>query len=162
MEITNLFFMLTFSEAIYDQIKTQYKTQIRSALDECWSFLENKNKSGKELYTQLDDGTDFNGIFIYMQLDNDESNIPLWDNISYAIAATAKEAYLYEHQTELPSALENIDSNLLDIFIENLEEINSSFYKCVGEIKKFVGNDHSFSKIAAINELSKLGLIELK
>lgn len=32
------YFMLTFSEAIYAQIKTQYKTQIRSALDECWSF----------------------------------------------------------------------------------------------------------------------------
>ena len=33
-------------------------------------FLENKNKSGKDLYILLDDGTDFNGIFIYMQLDN--------------------------------------------------------------------------------------------
>ena len=118
--------MLTYSEAIFAQIKAQYKTQIRTALDECWSFLENKNKSGKDLYILLDDGTDFNGIFIYMQLDNDESNIPLWDNISYAIAATAKEAYLFEHQTQLPSALENIDSNLLDIFIENLEEINSN------------------------------------
>lgn len=161
MRVVELCFMLTYSEAIFAQIKTQYKTQIRSALDECWCFLENKNKSGKDLYILLDDGTDFNGIFIYMQLDNDESNIPLWDNISYAIAATAKEAYLFEHQTQLPSALENIDSNLLDIFIENLEEINSNLYKCVGEIKKIAGNNHSFSKIAALNELGELGLIEL-
>ena len=146
MRVVELCFMLTYSEAIFAQIKAQYKTQIRTALDECWSFLENKNKSGKDLYILLDDGTDFNGIFIYMQLDNDESNIPLWDNISYAIAATAKEAYLFEHQTQLPSALENIDSNL---------------YKCVEEIKKFAGNNHSFSKIAALNELGELGLIEL-
>lgn len=97
-----------------------------------------------------------------MQLDNDESNIPSWDNISYAIAATAKEAYLYEYQTQLPSAIENIDSNLLDIFIENFEEINSSFYKCVGEIKKLLGKYHSFSKIETLNELSKMGLVELQ
>jgi hypothetical protein len=161
MRVVELCFMLTYSEAIFAQIKAQYKTQIRTALDECWSFLENKNKSGKDLYILLDDGTDFNGIFIYMQLDNDESNIPLWDNISYAIAATAKEAYLFEQQTQLPSALENIDSNLLDIFIENLEEINSNLYKYVGEIKEFAGNNHSFLKIAALNELGKLGLIEL-
>ena len=69
MRVVELYFMLTFSEAIFAQIKTQYKTQIRTALDECWSFLENKNKSGKDLYILLDDGTDFNGIFIYMQLD---------------------------------------------------------------------------------------------
>ena len=161
MRVVELCFMLTYSEAIFAQIKAQYKTQIRTALDECWSFLENKNKSGKDLYILLDDGTDFNGIFIYMQLDNDGSNIPLWDNISYAIAATAKEAYLFEQQTQLPSALENIDSNLLDIFIENLEEINSNLYKYVGEIKEFAGNNHSFLKIAALNELGKLGLIEL-
>lgn len=161
MRVVELCFMLTYSEAIFAQIKAQYKTQIRTALDECWSFLENKNKSGKDLYILLDDGTDFNGIFIYMQLDNDESNIPLWDNISYAIAATAKEAYLFEQQTQLPSALENIDSNLLDIFIENLEEINSNLYKYVGEIKEFAGNNHSFLKIAALNELGELGLIEL-
>ena len=50
MRVVELCFMLTYSEAIFAQIKTQYKTQIRTALDECWSFLENKNKSGKDLY----------------------------------------------------------------------------------------------------------------
>lgn len=82
-----------------------------------------------------------------MQLDNDESNIPSWDNISYAIAATAKEAYFYEYQSQLPPAIENIDSNLLDIFIENFEEINSSFYKCVGEIKNCWGRIIHFQKL---------------
>lgn len=66
MRVVDFCFMLTYSEAIFAQIKTQYKSQIRAALDECWSFLENKNKSGKDLYILLDDGTDFNGIFIYM------------------------------------------------------------------------------------------------
>lgn len=153
------YFMLTYSEAIFSQLKTQYKPQIRSALDDCWSFLENKNKTGKELYTLLDDGTDFNGIFIYIQLDEDEFNIPLWDNISYAIGATAKEAYLFDNQKQLPSPLENIDSNLLNLFIENFKKINIDFYNHVEEVKKFVQNDSSPSKISALQELKKLKLL---
>ena len=31
----NLYFMLIYSEAIYTQIKTQYKSQIRASLDDC-------------------------------------------------------------------------------------------------------------------------------
>ena len=112
------YFMLIYSEAILSQMKTQYKPQIRAALDDCWSFLENKNKTGKELYTLLDDGTDFNGIFIYMQLDEDETNVPSWDNISYAVGSTAKEAYLFDNQKQLPSPLENIDSNLTPLSSE--------------------------------------------
>lgn len=160
MRINNLYFMLTYSEAIYTQIKTQYKSQIRASLDDCWDFLENKKKTGKNLYALLDDGTDFNGIFIYMQLDEDEQNISMWDNISYAIAATAKEAYLFENQKQLPSPLENVDSSILDLFIENLKEINTVFYEHVEEIKDFVSNSHSPSKNDAIKELVNLGLIK--
>lgn len=155
----NLYFMLIYSEAIYTQIKTQYKSQIRASLDDCWSFLENKNKTGKELYTLLDDGTDFNGIFIYMQLDEDETNVPSWDNISYAVGSTAKEAYLFDNQKQLPSPLENIDSNLIELFIENLKEINIDFYNHVEEVKNFVQSDSSPSKVDALKELGKLELV---
>ena len=155
----NLYFMLIYSEAILSQMKTQYKPQIRAALDDCWSFLENKNKTGKELYTLLDDGTDFNGIFIYMQLDEDETNVPSWDNISYAVGSTAKEAYLFDNQKQLPSPLENLDSNLIELFIENLKEINIDFYNHVEEVKNFVQSDSSPSKVDALKELGKLELV---
>ena len=154
------YFMLIYSEAILNQMKTQYKPQIRAALDDCWSFLENKNKTGKELYTLLDDGTDFNGIFIYMQLDEDETNVPSWDNISYAVGSTAKEAYLFDNQKQLPSPLENIDSSLVDLFIENLKEINMNFYNHLEEIKGFLKNDCLPSKNTALQKLESLGLLE--
>lgn len=153
------YFMLIYSESILSQMKTQYKPQIRAALDDCWSFLENKNKTGKELYTLLDDGTDFNGIFIYMQLDEDETNVPSWDNISYAVGSTAKEAYLFDNQKQLPSPLENIDSNLIELFIENLKEINIDFYNHVEEVKNFVQSDSFPSKVDALKELGKLELV---
>ena len=154
------YFMLIFSEAIVDQLETPYKPQIRSAFDACWGFLENKDRGGEDLYALLDNGTDYGGIFIYMQLDENEANIPSWDNISYAICATAKEAYSFENKKELPSPLENIDDSLIEIFIENLKEINFIFYDHVQGIKDFLARCKSPSKEEAINELKRIGLLQ--
>ena len=154
------YFMLIFSEAIVDQLETPYKPQIRSAFDACWGFLENKDRGGEELYALLDNGTDYGGIFIYMQLDENEANIPSWDNISYAIGATAKEAYSFENKKELPSPLENIDDSLIEIFIENLKEINFIFYDHVQGVKDFLARCKSPSKEEAINELKRIGLLQ--
>lgn len=159
MNTNQLYLMLVYSEAILSHMETEYKPQIRVALDACWSFLENKNKTGKELYSLLDDGTDFKGIFIYMQLDENEANIPSWDNLSYAIGVTAREAYLLDNQ-KLPSPLENIDSSLLDLFIENLKGINIVFYEQLEEIENFVRIASSLSKNTALQTLESLGLLE--
>ena len=159
MNTNQLYLMLVYSEAILSHMETKYKPQIRVALNACWSFLENKNKTCKELYSLLDAGTDFKGIFIYMQLDENEANIPSWDNLSYAIGATAREAYLLDNQ-QLPSPLENIDSSLVDLFIANLKEINMNFYNHLEEIKNFVKNDCPLSKNTALQTLESLGLLE--
>ena len=159
MNTNQLYLMLVYSEAILSHMETEYKRQIRAALDACWSFMENKNKTGKELYSLLDAGTDFKGIFIYMQLDENEANLLSWDNLSYAIGATAKEAYLLDNQ-QLPSPLENIDSSLIDLFIANLKEINIDFYNHLEEIENFVRIASSPSKNTAFQILESLGLLE--
>lgn len=159
MNTNQPYLMLVYSEAILSHMETEYKPQIRVALDACWSFVENKNKTGKEFYSLLDDGTDFKGILIYMQLDENEANIPAWDNLSYAIGATSKEAYLLDNQ-QPPSPLENIDSSLLDLFIANLKEINIDFYNHLEEIKNFLKNDCPPSKNTALQTLESLGLLE--
>ena len=160
MNTNQLYLMLVYSEAILSHMETEYKPQIRVALDACWSFMENKNKTGKELYSLLDDGTDFKGIFIYMQLDENEANLLSWDNLSYAIGATAKEAYLLDNQQQLPSPLENIDSSLIDLFIVNLKEINIDFYNHLEEIENFVRIASSPSKNTDFQILESLGLLE--
>ncbi|WP_247912459.1 Imm6 family immunity protein [Streptococcus sp. oral taxon 431] len=153
------YFMLTFSEAIAHQLSSPYNSHIRTALDACWSFWENRDKSGDEIYALLDDGTDFGGLFIYMQLDDNESHVVSWDNISYAIATTAKEAYSYENKKDLPSPLENIDNSLIEIFIENLKEINSNFYDHVQDVKDFLARCQLPSKEEALKELERIGLL---
>ena len=153
------YFMLTFSEAIAHQLSSPYNSHIRTALDACWSFLEKRDKSGDVLYALLDDGTDFGGLFIYMQLDDNESHVASWDNISYAIATTVKEAYSYENKKDLPSPLENIDDSLIEIFIENLKEINSNFYDHVQDVKDFLARCQLPSKEEALKELERIGLL---
>ena len=153
------YFMLTFSEAIAHQLSSPNNSHIRTALDACWSFWDKRDKSGDELYALLDDGTDFGGLFIYMQLDDNEAHVASWDNISYAIATTAKEAYSYENKKDLPSPLENIDDSLIEIFIENLKEINSNYYDHVQDVKDFLVCCQLPSKEEALKELERIGLL---
>lgn len=154
------YLMLTFSEAIAHQFSSSYNFHIRIALDACWSFLEKRDESGDELYALLDDGTDFGGLFIFMQLDDNEANVPSWDNMTYAIATIAKVAYSYENKKKLPSPLENIDDSLIENFIENLKEINFNFYDHVQDVKDFLALGKSPSKEEAINELKRIGLLQ--
>lgn len=45
MNTNQLYLMLVYSEAILSRMETEYKPQIRVALDACWSFLENKKQN---------------------------------------------------------------------------------------------------------------------
>ncbi|EKS20591.1 hypothetical protein HMPREF9186_00445 [Streptococcus sp. F0442] len=153
------YLMLTFSEAIAHQLSSPYNFHIRIALDACWSFLEKRDKNGDELYALLDDSTDFGGLFIFMQLDDNESHVASWDNMTYAIATTAKAAYSFANKKEIPSPLENIDDSLIEIFIENLKEINSNFYEHVQDVKDFLARDQLPSKEEALKELERMGLL---
>lgn len=153
------YLMLTFSEAIAHQLSSPYNFHIRIAWDACWSFLEKRDKNGDELYALLDDSTDFGGLFIFMQLDDNESHVASWDNMTYAIATTAKAAYSFANKKEIPSPLENIDDSLIEIFIENLKEINSNFYEHVQDVKDFLARDQLPSKEEALKELERMGLL---
>ena len=153
------YFMLMFAEAIANRMETQYTSYIRTALDACWSFLENRDKRGEELYRLLDDGTDFSGIFIYMQLDENEANGLLWDNISYAIGVTAKEAFEFENKKGLPSPLENIEPGLLDVYIENLKGISMDLYHHVEDVKLFINRNPYPSRESALKELDKMSIL---
>lgn len=80
--------------------------------------------------------------------------------MTYAIATTAKVAYSFENKKKLPSPLENIDDSLIEIFIENLKEINSNFYEHVQDVKDFLARDQLPSKEEALKELERIGLLQ--
>ena len=117
--------MLAYSEILYLSIQTPYKKEIREALDICWQWIETENVSGEDIYFHLDDGTDFGGIYILMQMDEKDENIIIWDDLSYALSYTNYLAYQKDGQTAIPAPIENVDDSIYDLFISNLENIDS-------------------------------------
>ncbi len=45
------YFMLIFAEAIVNRMKTRYNSQIRTALDACWSFWRIEIKGERNFIT---------------------------------------------------------------------------------------------------------------
>ncbi|UOP04571.1 Imm6 family immunity protein [Conchiformibius kuhniae] len=118
-------FMLVYSELIFRQLNFSHKEIIRNALNLCWKWIANQDISADTIYSTLDDGTDFGGICILMQLDKNEENILKLDNIVYAISYISLLAYQKENSNGyLPPILENIDENTIVLFMENLSKMN--------------------------------------
>ncbi|QMT33708.1 Imm6 family immunity protein [Conchiformibius steedae DSM 2580] len=117
--------MLVYSELIFNQLDSDYTEIIRNSLNLCWKWIEHQNISADTIYSTLDDGTDFGGIYILMQLDGNDNNILKLDNIVYAISYISLLAYQKENsKCYLPSILENIDEDTIKSFMENLSKMN--------------------------------------
>lgn len=55
----------------------------------------------------------------------------------------------------------NIDDSLIEIFIENLKEINCDLYYYVQDVKDFLAHAQSPSKEEGLKELERIGLLRL-
>lgn len=150
--------MMIYSEMIYASMTTQYQEELRQALDVCWQWLEGEVISGDDLYFHLDDGTEFGGIFILMQMDEKEANVLKWDNLSYALSYINFLAYKKEGQVYFPAMIENVDDTIYDVFLENLNVIASEWLDDLPVISTFVGTA-PVSKQVAIDFLKENRLI---
>lgn len=150
--------MLAYSEILYLSIQTPYKKEIREALDICWQWIETENVSGEDIYFHLDDGTDFGGIYILMQMDEKDENIIIWDDLSYALSYTDYLAYKKDGQMAVPAPIENVDDSIYDLFISNLENIDSKLVQHLELILNFVTSQNP-SKQATIEFLENNDLI---
>lgn len=150
--------MLTYSEILYSSIQTPYKKEAREALDICWQWIETENVSGEDIYSHLDDGTDFGGIYILMQMDEKDENIIIWDDLSYALSYTDYLAYQKDGQMAVPAPIENVDDSIYDLFISNLENIDTKLVQHLELILNFVTSQNP-SKQATIEFLENNDLI---
>ncbi|MGT2743038.1 Imm6 family immunity protein [Streptococcus plurextorum] len=150
--------MLIYSEILHNRMLTTYSNEIRETLDICWNWIEMEKILGEDIYSCLDDGTDFGGIYIYMQMDTNEDNILSWDNISYAISYVDYLAYKKNEKTFVPAPIENIDDSVYDLFISNLDCIDTELLQYLEQILNFV-ESQAVSKKATIEFLKSLLLI---
>lgn len=150
--------MLIYSEILHNRMLTTYRKEIREALDICWNWIELGKISGEDIYSHLDDGTDFGGIYIYMQMDTNEDNTIIWDNISYAVSFIDHLAYKKNEEIFVPAPIENIDNGIYDLFISNLDYIDTEFIQYLEPILNFV-ESQVVSKKATVVFLESLLLI---
>lgn len=97
---------------------------VRKTLDICWKWFESKIPTGDEIYALLDDGTEFGGLFIQMQMDENGENEAKWDCVVDAVSFVNKQAYIFEDARYLPAPIENVDDELISHFLEQFHSIN--------------------------------------
>ncbi|SFB99432.1 Immunity protein Imm6 [Bacillus sp. OV322] len=117
-------FLLGLSETVVDLLisSSAYK-DINSALKVCWEWLENKRYSGDEIYYLLDDGTEFTGLFMQMQDENDPLKELVWGCIVDAISFSNWRAYQFDNEEYLPAPIENVDESILQQFLDGFYDI---------------------------------------
>lgn len=121
-----IIFYLGLSEFIVQSLSdNNFFEDARNTLDICWKWFESKIPTGDEIYTLLDDGTEFGGLFIQMQMDENEENEAKWDCIVDAVSFVNKQAYILEGARYLPAPIENVDDKLIIHFLDRFHSINS-------------------------------------
>ncbi|MGG0656880.1 Imm6 family immunity protein [Rummeliibacillus pycnus] len=129
-------FLLGLSETVVDLlISSSAYEDINNAMKTCWGWLGNKSCSGDEIYYLLDDGTEFTGLFMQMQDENDPLKELVWGCIVDAISFTNWRAYQFDNEEYLPAPIENVDESILQQFLDGFYEI-----KLINEevVKEFI------------------------
>ena len=93
-----------------------------------------------------------------MQMDEKDENIIIWDDLSYALSYTDYLAYQKDGQMAVPAPIENVDDSIYDLFISNLENIDTKLVQHLELILNFVTSQNP-SKQATIEFLENNDLI---
>ena len=121
------FFLGIGELTLKNMTENEYLIKVREALDLCWDWYETKKPTGDEIYSYLDDGTEFGGLFIYMQMDQEKANEKIWDVLVDAITYINREAYEFNNEKHVPSPIENVDDDLVDHFIDSANMVSSDY-----------------------------------
>lgn len=135
--------------------ESQFYKQIEVLIEACWKWVENHGVSADDLYSLLDDGTEFGGAFIYMQED-DPKYESRWNCIFEAGASIASLAYEFEGKKDRPALLEEIDAEQEEFFSEQLQTIIGNKIQSLDHFKNYlsVGNEQNKEKI--LEKLSEI------
>lgn len=117
--------------------ESQFYKQIEELLEVCWKWVDNHEVSANDLYSLLDDGTEFGGAFIYMQED-DPKYESRWNCIFEAGASIASLAYEFEGEKDRPALLEEIDAEQEEFFSEQLENIFGNKTQLLDNFKNYL------------------------
>ena len=135
--------------------ESQFYQKIDELLEVCWKWVENHEVSADDLYSLLDDGTEFGGAFIYMQVD-DSKYESRWNCIFEAGASIASLAYEYEGKDYKPALLEEIDAEQEEFFSEQLKTIIGNKIQSLDHFKNYLSVGNKKNKEKILEKLSEI------
>ena len=136
--------------------ESQFYKQIEVLIEVCWKWVENHEVSADDLYSLLDDGTEFGGTFIYMQVD-DSKYESRWNCIFEAGASIASLAYEFEGKKYIPALLEEIDlAQQEEFFSEQLENILGNKIQLLDNFKNYLSVGDEKNKEEILGKLSEI------
>ena len=135
--------------------ESQFYNKIEELLEECWKWVENHEVSADVLYSLLDDGTDFGGALIYMQVDEPKYESK-WNCIFEAGASIASLAYECEGKDYKPALLEEIDAEQEEFFNEQLRTIIGNQIQSLDNSKNYLSVDKEKNREKILEELSEM------
>lgn len=144
-------FYLGLSEFIVQSLSANiFFENAQNTLDICWKWLESKIPNADEIYMLLDDGTEFGGLFIQMQMDENPENEAKWDCIVDAVSFVNKQAYILEGARYLPAPIENVGDELIIHFLDRFYSINPENKKIAEKFFEHIMNADINTKINLI------------
>ncbi len=118
----------------------RYYEKINVTLNICWEWMETGIPTGDEIYKLLDDGTEFGGLFIYMQMDEEYGNELKWDCIIDAVSYIYQQAYLLNNEMHLPAPIENVSEEIIEHCLQTFEKINSQNEVFIKKVTEYLNS----------------------
>ncbi|MBA4603412.1 Imm6 family immunity protein [Thermoactinomyces mirandus] len=135
-------YLLTLTEKIMNKIENyKWYDLARKSIDMCWEWVEKKMQSGDELYLRLDNETDglchIEGVaFINDEIDPQEEAV--WFCVTEAVFYVTWQAYQYEKEEYVPQAIETVDDETIDNFMESIKKVDGYQEEWAEQLKKYL------------------------
>ena len=135
--------------------ESQFYQKIDELLEAWWKWVEHEDVLADDLYSLLDDGTEFGGAFVYMQEDDPKFEAR-WNCIFEAGASIASLAYECEGADYKPALLEEIDAEQEEFFNEQLRTLIGNQIQSLDNFKNYLSVDKEKNKEKILEKLSQI------
>lgn len=156
-------YLLTLSEKMMHQIERyDWYGLARQALDMCWEWVEAKKHHADDLYLRIDNEVDGLGHIKGVAFTDDQPDPQekaIWFCITQAVFYVTWQAYKYEGEEAVPQAVEMVDDEVIDWFMEKIAEVEGYREEWAGPLTQYLLKHYSHGSDKKIRREALLKLI---
>jgi len=131
-------YVLTLSEKIMGKIENyEWFHPVRETMDLCWEWVEEKKHSGDDLYLRVDN-EDGDGIAYFDEDINNSQDKLVWLCVLDAMYYSILQAYQYEREEYVPQAIEMVDDQTIDEFMEKIIQVEGYQEEWAERLKQYL------------------------